>query len=203
MQDVSFGRGWTRLIYSNEQDYTFPKWPYFVLQNPSQINLPAPTVAKISCWWRRTGVALHYSDGFSHPAFFCDWSCCPPALPKDKDKPARCHRALALTLEEVKLLASAAMCWVRDLRCQPDVCSGPWWCTQLSQNKMKIETFNRKPTGNLSFLQNLAAALWLQLPKAPFHLVHRLGCHRFSKWIIATDVLVVFGRFSAYSIIWP
>lgn len=108
-----------------------------------------------------------------------------------------------LTLEEVKLWANTEMCWVCNLRCQPDVFSGPWWCTQLSQNRMKIEAFNRKPTGTLFFLQTVAAALWLQLPKAPLHLVHGLGCHCLSeKWIIVTDVTVVFRSSSEYRIIW-
>lgn len=123
-------------------------------------------VAKLSGQWRWIGVVLHYSDGFSHPAFDCDRCCSPPAPPKDKYETICCHRALVLTLEEVKFWVYTAVFRVYGLRCQPDVCSGPRWCTQLSQNKMKIEAFSRKPTGNLFFLQNVAVALWLQMPKA-------------------------------------
>lgn len=149
-----------------------------------------------------SGSSLQWWISLSPPLPATD-SVVPPTPPKDEDKTTHRHRALPLTLEEVKLWANTVMCWACDLRCQPDVFSGPWWCTQLSQNKMKIEAFNRKPTGNLSFLQTVAVALWLQLPKAPLHLVHRLGCHCLrEKWIIARDVLVVFRSSSEYKISW-
>lgn len=146
-------------------DYTFSKWSYFALQHPRQINLLPSTAARVCGWWKGMGVVHHCSDGFS-PAFDCNCFCWSQTPPKDKDKTSHCHRALPLTLEWVKLWANALMCWVCDLRCHPDVFSGPWWCTQLSQKKMKIEAFNRKPTGNL-FPSNYGCCSLITIAQGP------------------------------------
>lgn len=145
-------------------DYTFSKWSYFALHHPRQINLLPCTAAKVFGWWKGMGVVHHYSDGFS-PAF-ATASVDPQTPPKDKDKTSRCHRALPRTLEGVKLSANTVMCRVCDLRCQPDVFSGPWWCTQLSQKKIKIEAFNRKPTGNL-FPSNYGCCSLITIAQGP------------------------------------
>lgn len=167
MQNLSFGRDWTRTIHSNSVGLYFflsghilhssihDKLIFYLLEQQRYL------VGEKG--WEWFIITMKDFLGLLLPA---TPSADPQTPPKDKDEESRCHRALPLTLEGVKLWANTVMCWLCDLRCQPDVFSGPWWCTQLSQKKMKIEASNGKPTGNL-FLSNYGCCSLITIAQGP------------------------------------